>query len=71
MQCAIFALVGVVVGELAVLLARGELGIFKRRRTDQYFTAGEVDESKIKSEAELMQQWQNLLSYGAEKNING
>lgn len=71
MQCAVFALIGVIVGVLAVLFARGELRLPKRSNLEKYRTADAIDESKIKSEAELMQQWQNLLSYGAKNNING
>ncbi len=71
MQCAIFALIGVIVGELMILLARGELKPFGKRKADKAVEVVKLDEAKIKSEAELMQQWQNLLSYGGEKDIRG
>lgn len=70
MQCAIFALIGVVVGALMTCLSRGEVGAFVKKKCGGGFEVSEDEEENVKGGTELMRQWQNLLSYGAEKSVD-
>lgn len=65
MQCAIFALIGVIIGAATALVSKE--GIKKpiwreKKKESDYIGGGEV-----KSDKQLMQQWQNLLSYGTDE----
>ncbi len=68
MVVAVFALVGVMLGVFVTLFAKGELCVYKNHLKDNLPKANEDEQnSSTKSEQQLMRQWQNLLSYGVEK----
>lgn len=66
MECAVFALVGVLVGALVMLSSKVEIsGLGKRHRRKQEKAQGEEAAlpGTAKSEEQLMRQWENLLCY--------
>ena len=66
MDCGIFALVGTVLGVCLTLLSKGELVLFKKQKESVHFVETDEENTRAKSESQLMRQWQNLLSYGVE-----
>ena len=65
MECAVFALVGVLVGALVMLSSKVDLGSIRKRSRKQ--EAVQTQEAALpgtaKSEEQLMRQWENLLCY--------
>lgn len=69
MECAIFTLLGVVIGVAASLVSGGEKVLFVKKDKESEKEYEAFDEVREKSEEELMQQWRNLLGYCAEQKI--
>lgn len=65
MECAVFAIVGVVVGAVLMLAAKADIHgvrLWSRRKNREANTEAALP-GKAKSEEELMRQWESLLCY--------
>lgn len=65
MECAVFAIVGVVVGAVLMLAAKADIHgvrLWGRRKNKEANTEAALP-GKAKSEEELMRQWESLLCY--------
>lgn len=75
MECAIFAMAGVILGAVLALAARADLSGLLRmhRRRHNPEKAELLPAGQAKTEEELMQQWENLLRYsgGNEEEARG
>ena len=65
MECAVFAIVGVVVGAVLMLAAKADVRGVRLwdRRKNKEADAEAALPGKAKSEEELMRQWESLLCY--------
>lgn len=65
MECAVFAIVGVVVGAVLMLAAKADIHGVRLwgRRKNKEANPEAMLPGKAKSEEELMRQWESLLCY--------
>lgn len=68
MVCAMFALVGVIIGAAVALFAEGRLKPCVRRTFSGVERAAEEECDAANGDKNFMQQWQNLLSYGVQSD---